>query len=141
MLKKVQLIRNFGDDKQCLGVFKTEGFECKTLELADKGNANRISCIPYGTYTVKWTKSPLFSKNAGKDVYTYEVQNVPGRGGIRIHSANYFFQLLGCIAVGDLLKDLNMDGELDTIHSGATLDKFEDHMNRETFELEIIKGF
>lgn len=140
-MKKVKLIRNFGDDKQTLGILTTDGFECKTLELADKNNASRISCIPADKYTVIWTKSPLFSKNAGHDVYTYEIQNVPGRGGIRIHSANYFHQLLGCVALGDILKDINMDGELDTIHSGATLEKFHQVMNKESFELEIIKGY
>lgn len=140
-MKKVKLIRNFGDDKQTLGILTTDGFECKTLELADKNNASRISCIPVGKYTVIWTKSPLFSKNAGHDVYTYEIQNVPNRGGIRIHSANFFFQLLGCVALGDMLKDINMDGELDVIHSGATLEKFHQVMNKESFELEIIKGY
>lgn len=141
VMKKATIIRTFGDDKQTLGVFKTDNFECKTLELADKNNESRISCIPYGSYFVKYTRSPLFSQHAGHNVFTYEIQNVPNRGGIRIHSANYFFQLLGCIAVGDALKDINMDSELDVIHSGLTLQKLELAMNKEDFELEIIKGF
>lgn len=141
VMKKATITRNFGDEKQTLGIFKTDGFECKTLELADKNNMSKISCIPYGKYIVKYTKSTLFSQHAGHDVFTYEIQNVSNRGGIRIHSANYFFQLLGCVAVGDDLKDVNMDSELDIIHSGLTLQKLESIMNREDFELEIIKGF
>lgn len=50
-------------------------FQCKTLELK--------KCIPDGTYKVKWTFSPRFMK------YTYELQNVKGYTGIRIHSGNY----------------------------------------------------
>lgn len=140
-MKKVTILRHFGDDKQTLGTLTVDGFACKTLELADKNNASKISCIPRGKYIVKWTKSPLFSLHAGHDVFTYEIQNVPNRGGIRIHSANFFHQLLGCVAVGDSLKDINMDGELDIIHSGNTLNKFHEVMNKETFELEIIKNY
>lgn len=140
-MKKATILRTFGNDKETLGTFTTTGFECKTLELADKNNASKISCIPAMTYIVKWTKSPLFSLHAGHDVFTYEIQNVPNRGGIRIHSANYFFELLGCVAVGDSLKDVNMDSELDIIHSGATLEKLVSVMNKEDFELTIINDF
>ncbi len=101
----------------------------------------RISCIPEGTYICKYTKSPLFSKNAGRDVFTYAVLNVPKRAGIRIHSANYARQLLGCIALGSGLKDLDLDGQNDIIHSGDTMRKFEAYMNYEDFELTIINKF
>ncbi len=140
-MKKVKILRHFGDEKQTLGTMSTDGFTCKTLELADKNNASKISCIPTGKYIVKWTKSPLFSLHAGHNVFTYEIQNVANRGGIRIHSANFYHQLLGCVAVGDSLKDINMDSELDIIHSGDTLKKFHEFMNKEDFELEIIKNY
>lgn len=141
-MRKVKLIRTFGNDKESLGVLNTDqGFTCKTLELPDKGNAKQISCIPPGKYICTYTKSPLFSKNAGHDVYTYAVTNVPNRAGIRIHSANYHKQLLGCVALGSAHKDLNSDGELDVIHSGKTMELFEAHMNKEDFELEIIKAY
>lgn len=140
-LRKVKIVRTFGNEKQTLGVLTVDGFTCKTLELPDKNNASRISCIPVGKYICKYTKSPLFSKNAGKDVFTYAILNVPNRAGIRIHSANYARQLLGCIALGSEHKDLNIDGQLDVIHSGDTMRKFEDFMNKEDFELEIVKGY
>src|SRR5438445_2687816 len=119
-MKQALLNRTFGDEKESLGTMTVIGtdFNCKTLELANKNNASKISCIPTGKYLVKWTRSPLFSLHAGHDVFTYEIQNVPGLGGIRIHSANYFFELLGCVAVGDATKDTNMNSELDVIHSG-----------------------
>jgi hypothetical protein len=143
-LKKVLLSRFFGNDKQTLGVLSvsnSNGFVCKTLELPDKNNASQVSCIPSGVYICKYTKSPLFSQKAGHDVYTYEIQNVPNRGGIRIHSANYARQLLGCVALGDSHKDIDSDGQLDVIHSGDTVKKFEEAMNKETFELTIVNNF
>lgn len=140
-MKKVTITRTFGNDKQTLGVLTTDGFTCKSLELPDKKNASRVSCIPEGVYICKYTKSPLFSKNAGKDVFTYAVLNVPKRAGIRIHSANYARQLLGCIALGAAHKDLDIDGQLDVIHSGDTIRKFEEVMNKEDFELTIIKSY
>ncbi len=140
-MKKVLLTRTSGNEKQTLGVLSVDGFTCKTLELPDKNNASRVSCIPEGTYICKFTKSPLFSKNAGRDVFTYAVLNVPKRAGIRIHSANYARQLLGCIATGSAHKDLDADGQLDVIHSGDTMKKFEEFINREDFELTIIKSY
>lgn len=140
-MKKVLINRISGNDKQTLGVLSVGGFICKTLELPDKNNTSRVSCIPLGTYTCKFTKSPLFSKNAGHDVYTYAILNVPNRAGIRIHSANYARQLLGCIALGDAHKDIDIDGQLDVIHSGDTMKKFEEFLNKEDFELTIIKTY
>lgn len=143
-VKKATLSRFFGNDKQTLGVLTisdAKGFVSKTLELPDKNNESRVSCIPSGVYICKYTKSPLFSKNAGHDVYTYEITNVKNRSGIRIHSANYARQLLGCVALGDTHKDIDSDGQLDVIHSGDTVKKFEAAMNYETFELTIVNNF
>lgn len=145
-MKNVQITRYSGTlttDKQSLGTLiyaQPELFVCKTLELPWKLNQNNISCIPTGIYTCIWTRSNRLSTLAGYDVFTYELSGVQGRLGIRIHSANYFYQLLGCIALGDTLKDINLDGQLDVIHSGATVDKFNTLMNKENFELRITNG-
>jgi len=141
-MKDVYLIRHISDLKQTLGVLVTtqgvELFVCKTLELAWNNNQNNISCIPDGTYVCIWTRSNRLSTLANTDVYTYEITNVLNRSGIRIHSANYFYQLLGCIALGDAHKDINADGELDTIHSGDTINAFNTLLNKQKFNL-IIK--
>jgi hypothetical protein len=140
--KKVKVFRLFKDEKQTLGVLTVTDntgpvLVARTLELADKNNANNISCIIPGKYICKYTKSASFSAAKGAPVYTYEITSVPGRAGVRIHSANYFSQLRGCIALGDSHKDINADGELDVIHSGDTVTSFERLMNYEDFELEI----
>ena len=69
--------------------------------------------------------------------FTYEVMDVPQRAGIRIHSANFTRQLLGCIALGDLLKDLDADGTTDILHSGKTVEEFEAIMEEKEFEIKI----
>lgn len=145
-MKAVKLLRTFGNDKETLGTLSltTESgvlFVCKTLELGDHNNEQQHSCILPGKYICRYTKSPHLSELAGHDVYTYEIIGVPNRAGIRIHSANYFFQLLGCIALGNSLKDLNSDGQLDVEHSGDTINMFELLMDKENFELEIIKAY
>ena len=141
MTPTVYIGRFFGDARQSLGVLTysdgVELFVCKTLELGWHDNANDVSCIPTGRYPCKWTRSNRLSKVAGHDVFTYEVLNVKDRAGIRIHSANYFYQLKGCIAFGDAYKDINVDGELDVVHSGATVGQFNAKMATRDFTLEI----
>lgn len=109
--------------KECIGemlvMYGTEvAFSCKTLELPDKGNAPQVSCIPEGTYKCqKVGPSPSIPYDH------FWIKDVPNRSGIKIHRANYFTQLRGCIAVGKAHTDLNKDGEQDVTESKNTLDK------------------
>lgn len=140
-MDKVFLKRILSNDKQTLGVVSflngSEIWMCKSLELAWKDNLPNVSCIPKGEYVCKYTRSNRFSKLKGYDYFTYEVLNVPARAGIRIHAANYFFQILGCIALGNAFKDINIDGQLDTIHSGNTVTQFEKLLKYQDFMLVI----
>src|SRR5947207_5696643 len=104
-MREARLQRITDDTKQTLGtltIVKDNGqlYVCKTLELPWKENQSNVSCIPKGEYMCKYTRSNRMSNEKGRDVYTYEVLNVPNRAGIRVHIANYFTQLLGCIALG-----------------------------------------
>lgn len=58
------------------------------------------TCVPYGRYQVKITKSNRLSLKRGYDVFTPVLLNVPGFDGIRIHTANWASEILGCIAPG-----------------------------------------
>lgn len=145
--KKVKIFRTFQNQKQTLGLLSVTDplkgplFVCRTLELPNRDNLNNISCILAGKYICRFTKSPGFSKAKGEDVYTYEITHVPGRAGVRIHAANFTDQIRGCIALGNAHKDINADGELDVIHSGNTMKEFEQLMEKDDFELEIIEAF
>jgi len=142
-MKQAYLLRAKSDGKQVLGAFVAQNldevFVAKSLELAWKNNAANASCIPTGEYICKWTRSNRLSAIEKTDVFTYEVFSVPNRGGIRIHSANFFTQISGCIALGSSHKDINMDRQLDVIHSGVTVNKFNELMNKEDFKL-IVKN-
>lgn len=126
------LTRNQDDGVQTLGELDFMGMKWNTLELSWKNNQRNISCIPKGTYDVKWTFSPKFMK------YTYEIQGVPNRSGIRIHTGNYFTQIQGCILVGNGYKDVNGDGRLDVINSKNSIGEIESLLNKKPFKL-IIK--
>lgn len=139
-MKQVIIARFPSEANQTLGIIKAfadegkkvEIFKAKTLELPWKNNQNRISCIPLGFYICRWT----YSKGLKKE--TYEVQAVPKRAGIRIHSGNFHRQILGCILLGSQHKDINFDAELDIIHSGATIKLFNEIMMKQDFQLQII---
>lgn len=114
-----------------LDVFNGDGLveTVYTLELPDKGNKRRISCIPKGKYKLKKHYSPKFGK-------CFWIQDVPGRSEILIHPANYTRQLLGCIAVGLNHADINNDNELDLISSKLAMAKI---LKFDINELEIIE--
>lgn len=136
-LKELQapsvILKRINDDGvQTLGELAYNGFSCKTLELTWKDNKPNISCIPKGSYSVKWTFSLRLLK------FTYEIQSVPNRSGIRFHGANFFFDLLGCIALGTGYQDINKDGKVDVLNSRITLQKLEDILQRKPFTLKII---
>jgi hypothetical protein len=131
----VVITRRKSTKKQTNGVLVAKKnnmtFSCFTLELPWLDNKRMVSCIPPGLYTCKYSYSPAFKKN------TYRLQKVTGRDGILIHSANFFSQLKGCIALGSTLVDMNKDGELDTAQSRIAIDTFEKFMGYQDFLLLI----
>jgi hypothetical protein len=124
----ITLTRKSDDGVQTLGSL-SNGF--KTLERPWKNNQTNISCIPKGTYICKYTFSAKFLK------YTYQVMNVLGRSGIRIHSGNYWWDIQGCILLGDSYSDMNKDGKLDVLNSRISIAKFEKLMGKQPFTLVI----
>lgn len=121
-IPRMVLIRGPYSDQQVKSRFLIlEGarltFDCAMLELPWKDNARKVSCIPAGIYPVAFTMSPRFG------VWLWEILQVPGRSGVRIHAANYVRQLEGCLAPGDMHIDLNKDGIPDVRNSRITLEK------------------
>lgn len=65
---------------------------CHTIELPDRNNVPRLSCIPVGTYKLVRRKYPKHGEQIG-------IPNVLGREAILIHAANNALdELQGCIA-------------------------------------------
>lgn len=135
-MKKVVLKRLEDNGIQTMGEFSfesIEGFKITmiSLELPWKNNSKNISCIPKGVYKVKTTYSNKFKKNM------WQIMDVSDRTGIRIHSATYFSDLQGCIALGLSSKDINKDGNMDILQSKKAIEIAMHHLGGE-FELEIV---
>ena len=131
---RIEVLRTIDNGKQTNGVLYVVDedkilFECYTLELPWKDNQRRVSCIPEGEYKAIKHHSPKF----GNSVW---IQDVPNRSEILIHPANYVRQLLGCIAVGSDLKDIDSDGLEDTTNSRNTMDKLLSYLPK-SFDIQI----
>ena len=107
---------------QTLGELVIGNFKCKTLELAWKDNAAKISCIPEGVYQVV----PRHSAKYGRHLH---ITNVPNRSFVLIHWGNYAgsinpktgqSDIKGCVLVGASFADINKDGILDIVNSKPT---------------------
>ena len=127
-MKEVLIVRDYEDKEQTLGrlyVRDEQGciiFQCECLERSYKDNRRNVSSIPEGTYPLMLEYSNRFRKDL------WEIYNVPNRSECKIHSANYWYQLNGCIALGNARKDINGDGFADVTSSKKTMRKFHEAM-------------
>lgn len=132
------IINRYYGKKQVIGDLIYKDLQLFTLELPNLGNQRRISCIPEGVYTVVKHTAPKFGE-------CFWIKDVPGRSEILIHTGNYagsknsatkLPDLLGCIAPGLALKDINKDGIIDVTSSGLAMKLLLDTMPNE-FKLTI----
>ena len=120
--ESLTIIRFAAEEKQTLGAAVMLSaqldnlLEFKTVELPWKNNERRVSCIPPGTYTAIVHNSPKF----GPSLW---IQDVPGRSEILIHPANFWHDLLGCIAPGEDHLHIDKDGSLDVNKSRNTMNR------------------
>lgn len=95
----------------------------RTLELEWKDNAKGESCIPAGSYPMRYTMSNRFKR------MMWGVDDVPDRAGIRFHAGNYAGDKLsdsdGCILPVQQWSDINGDGVIDGTGSKKALEAFE----------------
>lgn len=88
---------------------------CHTIELPDRNNIPRISCIPTGQYKLEKRRYPRHGEQIG-------IPHVLGREAILIHAANDALrELQGCIAP---VTTLTGEGRGD--HSGKALAKLKE---------------
>lgn len=137
----VVLTRQSQSDQGTFGSLVVDGLVLWTGEQPWRDNRRNVSCIPAGRYGCAWTWSPRFRRDM------YLVYSVPGRSGIRIHSANlmgdtalgYRSQLAGCIALGERLGIL--DGQQALLISAPAVRRLETYLGHRPFTLEVIDGF
>lgn len=132
----VKIVRTFPNEKQTLGKLfiineSIIEFDCHTLELTWKDNKKDVSCIPTGTYRMKRRFSDKYGQH-------WHILDVPGRDMILIHTGNFHSQIRGCVLVGMGLADINKDGYLDVTESKVALERMNDILVDDEYEL-IIK--
>lgn len=137
-MMRLKLYREETSDQGTFGQLIGTGLRLFTGELPDHDNASNISCIPPGVYRCFYSLSPRFG------YYTYALDSVPGRTGVRIHSANLMGdsppwkrQLNGCIALGQ--KRGTMGGQKCVLVSRPAITELELYAGRQPFELEIVQ--
>jgi len=128
MRLKVFLQRHWEDYNQSTGslyVLDTKGqpiYVQPCIERGDRNNAQGESNCPPGTYPLVWERSPKYGM-------VWELKNVPdGRSELKIHPANYWNQLKGCIAPGEFMARINGDGYYDVGASRKALTRFHNIM-------------
>jgi hypothetical protein len=102
-----------------------------SLELPWLDNQKYISCIPIGNYTCFKHVSPKF----GPCLWIKEVN---GRSEVLIHPANYYTQLLGCIAIGKDLKHINTGKDIDVAQSRKAMAELLNQIEGDEIHLRIV---
>jgi hypothetical protein len=140
-MRTIRIERDWQDSNQTLGkctVYDENNkpvFSSMSLERGWRDNQNMISCVPLGTYSVVLEYSNRFKTDL------WELKNVPNRSECKFHSANYWFQLNGCLALGRSLADINNDGYQDVTSSKNTMKSFHKALEGETsVDLIITDG-
>lgn len=92
-MKQIELQRFCYHPEGTLGVIKLGSQVFYTIERPWLKNAVNVSCVPVGSYDLRWRESPRFG-------WTWELQEVPDRSYILIHVANFPSDIEGCIGLG-----------------------------------------
>lgn len=103
-----------------------------TLERGWKDNQSNISCVPKGEYELRLEHSPKFRKKL------WELYGVPNRAECKLHAANYWRELNGCIALGVKHRDIDGDRVPDVTSSKPTMKKLHEAMTGDRAKI-IIK--
>lgn len=95
-------------------------FSAQSLERGWLDNEPNKSCVPVGEYHCVYEYSDSFNKKL------WELYGVEGRSECKFHSANYWHQLNGCIALGVERLFLDSDKQYDVSRSVETMQRFDD---------------
>lgn len=132
----VYLVRNKQNAKQILGTllfYDADGLligTLRSLELPEKDNSAGRFYIPSGFYMAQ----KILSERYGRSI---EVIGVPYLPNHLFHVGNYHWQTSGCILVGQDVRYVNWDKELDVVSPMAAMKSMVEWSN-DLFQLIII---
>lgn len=135
-MNEVHLIRERTSLQGTEGTLIVNGHQFFTIELPWKNNQSNISCIPDGNY-------PCAIKHSKKFGIVYQLEDVPDRVGVLIHSGNfagstddgYLTHSHGCIIIGNARGSIK--GQQAVLYSKPALHDFMDITNGEPFLLVV----
>lgn len=112
-------------------------FDCYTIERPWINNEKMISCIPEGSYTLRWHTSPTFGKVLAFSGNGVTIASTPTskRSAILIHPANTIDDLKGCVGLGTTLGFYRSKWAV--LNSKPTVEKFNSLMEQYN-DIEII---
>jgi len=94
------------------------------------------SCFDAGIYDMVWEYSPAFNE------MLWEIKNTPRKTECKIHVANTYKELQGCICPGIKTKDIDNDGYTDVTHSRETLNQLHRSTKGQiSATIEVIEWF
>ena len=138
-MERLTLLRGPSTDQGTPGVLlRPDGSRIfYSLELPWRENRRRVSCVPAGTYPVRYVVTE--KRPAG----VYLLRLVLGRDSILIHSGNvagdtekgYESDVLGCILGGQLRGWRR--GQMAVLLSKPAIRAFADELQRQPFTLEV----
>lgn len=114
------------------GTLYAQGEVFQVLERPWLANKTNESCIPAGEYTTIF----LPRSASGKYKNVYQLQAVPGRSGILIHSGNLVTHTRGCLIIGSRRSQLA--GQAAVINSRSALQLLVELFDQQDFVLQII---
>lgn len=118
----VTLERFCYSDMGTFGKLRYKNFECYTVERPWENNTPYVSCVPPGIYPIKPSR---FNKG---NYPCWELEQVPNRTLIKIHRANTYHDVQGCIGLGEKLGCLGDTWAI--LYSRKTHDEFMATMRR-----------
>lgn len=106
-------------------------FSSVSLERGWMNNYPNISCYPIGEYWLVYEYSNKFK------CMLWEIYGIERRSECKFHSANFWWQLNGCNALGLRFKDMNRDGFKDITYSKNTMQQF--HQALKPYQNQRVK--
>ena len=125
------------------GTFGLMSCKGKTWKSLERSRIGDHPCIPAGVYECYMRYSPdhkSYDYGFGSGM-VYGLKNVKNRSDIEIHSANWSFQLLGCIALGysiGMIETPDKKMVKGVTNSKDSIKEFMQILNGEVFTLTIL---
>lgn len=135
------LRRTSTGDSGTFGTLEMMGQKFFTGELPDRDNAPEISSIPAGIYECRKTWSNRFG------CMMYEIQDVPGRTGVRFHAGNWCgdkskglrCDVNGCVLLG--MKQIDINGQPAVAESANAVKTFNTLLGGQDFQIAIVDEY